>query len=151
MFPVFNLHFCIYFRNYIKIHVKRLPFSNCYYEKLTRKHVVFNLTNIMGNKSIPKLCKLNPVSFFNQLPFLSPVYYAVLDQSSTFYDLQSVRFWGEMKHSTHHAHRNMHALVKEKTVQCLAWWCSYGKQYLQTYHNIIHNLQLSNTIRQVNM
>ena len=55
---VYLQNFCIdfYFRNYKK---KRLPFSN--YEELPCKHGVLKLTNIMGNKSIPKLCKLNPI------------------------------------------------------------------------------------------
>ena len=42
------------------MHLKSLPFSN--YEELTRKHGVLKLTNIIENKSIPKLCKLNPIS-----------------------------------------------------------------------------------------
>ena len=54
------LHFYIYFKNYKKIHLKRLPFSS--FEELTRKHGVLKLTNIMGNKSIPKFSKLNPMS-----------------------------------------------------------------------------------------
>ena len=55
------LYFYIFFRNYKKkIHLKRIPFSN--YEELPCKHGVLKLTNIMGNKSIPRFCKLNPIS-----------------------------------------------------------------------------------------
>ena len=40
--------------------LKRLPFSS--HEELTRQYGVLKLTNIMGNKSIPKFCKLNLIS-----------------------------------------------------------------------------------------
>ena len=62
-FPVSILKFYIYFRNYNKKQqqtFKRLSFSS--YEKLPRKHSVWRLINIMGNKSMPKFCKLNQIS-----------------------------------------------------------------------------------------